>query len=88
MRARLTKISVAYKRFCDNVPQIVDQKLVQDFNTKIMAALREKLDVGSAERCAAWLAETPGLVEYRKSLQITRQRLEDAQRQLDVFRLS
>lgn len=79
--------TVAMKRFCDNVCQIVDQQLVRGFESRVLPALRSELALNSNEQCAKWLSEDPWVAATRSELLTKCQRLEDAARELDVMRM-
>ncbi|PCH44638.1 hypothetical protein WOLCODRAFT_139118 [Wolfiporia cocos MD-104 SS10] len=78
---------VAYKRVIDYVPLTIDHLFLYGLADTLQSFLIEKLGLGSAERCAAYLSEDPGVVAYRKELIGKRERLDTVQKELDNFGL-
>jgi Dynamin GTPase effector domain len=82
-------LTVAYKRFVDNVPKAIDERLVLGIARGLQDALATGLglDLHDAhERCAKWLAESPRTAERREKLVARQKRLSAAQDELlDVF---
>lgn len=78
-------MSVAYKRFIDYVPMIIDRNLLRQFDKELIFALTKGLalgEEGSSERCAALLQEDPDVEQERDSLRRTLQRFEGARAKL------
>lgn len=80
---------MAYKRFADNVPKVIDEQLVLGIARGLQDALATGLglDLHDAhERCSKWLAEPPRVAEKREKLVARQKRLLAAQDELlDVF---
>jgi hypothetical protein len=76
---------VAYKRFVDYVPMIIDYHLLKGFNRTIHDFLFKCLELGehdARERCARFLEEDASIVNRRKTLSIMLQRMEIARVEL------
>jgi Dynamin GTPase effector domain len=76
--ADLTLITVAYKRFVDNVPMGIDRTLLRGVTVGLEEALHKGLGVGGPggfEKCQKLLSEPGDIVERRSELQKRRQRL-------------
>ena len=82
-------ITVAYKRFVDNVPMGVDRTLVRGMTVDLEGVLFSGLAIngpGAYERCKTLLSEPEDIVERRSELQKRRQRLLSAKEELiEVF---
>lgn len=80
---------MAYKRFVDNVPKVIDEQFVLGIARGLQDALASGLGLDSHdahERCAKWLAEPPRVAEKREKLVARQKRLLAAQDELlDVF---
>jgi len=73
-----TLITVAYKRFVDNVPMGIDRTLLRGVTVGLEEALHKGLGIsgsGGFERCQTLLSEPEDIVERRSELQKRRQRL-------------
>jgi hypothetical protein len=75
---------VAYKRFVDNVPKVIDEQLVLG-----IAGLQDALATGleldphdAHERCVKWLTERPHIADKREKLVARQKRLSAAQVEL------
>ena len=76
---------VAYKRFVDYVPMIIDYHLLKGFNRTIHEFLFKSLALGgedARERCTAYLEEEPEIVNRRLSLSSMLNRMEIARIEL------
>ena len=63
---------VAFKRFVDNVPMILDYEMLKGFERTLMATLYQELQVvgkDAQERSAVYLKEDPILVRRRESME-------------------
>ncbi|KIJ25994.1 hypothetical protein M422DRAFT_192801, partial [Sphaerobolus stellatus SS14] len=69
---------VAFRRFIDLVPLVVDSEFVRFVEGSARTSLIVELDVRSTDRCALWLQDSPEVVARRKELLATKQRLESA----------
>lgn len=78
---------VAFRRFIDLVPLIIDAEFIMAFETTIRPALITGLDVRSTDRCSLWLQDAPEVLSRRKELQATKQRLDAARVELSTFAL-
>jgi len=77
---------VAYKRFADVVPQIIDDKFVRAFGSSLEVALH-LMDV-STESCLKFLEEAPELKRRREDLTQRKTRLEAAKDRLEKLFIS
>ena len=76
---------VAYKRFVDYVPMIIDYHLLKGFNRTIHDFLFKSLALGgedARERCATYLEEDPEIVNQRTTLSSMLNRMEIARVEL------
>ena len=76
---------VAYKRFIDYIPMIIDCNLLREFDATLNDALIRGLKLGqdgSSERCAALLQEDPDLEHEREFLSRNLERFEGARAKL------
>ncbi|KAI0295255.1 P-loop containing nucleoside triphosphate hydrolase protein [Russula brevipes] len=76
---------VAYKRFVDNVPKVIDEGLVLASAKGLYDALITALGVDSPdahEKCARWLAEPQRIAEKREKLVVKEKRLLAAEEEL------
>lgn len=78
---------VAYRRFCDNIANMIDHKLVLglDRGQALEKALRAGLCIGSPDvhaRCKEYIQEPRQIADRREELMKRRERLETARRQL------
>jgi hypothetical protein len=76
---------VAYKRFVDNVPKVIDEGLVLASAKGLYDALITALGVDSPdahEKCARWLAEPQRIAEKREKLAAKEKRLLAAEEEL------
>ncbi|KAI0657630.1 P-loop containing nucleoside triphosphate hydrolase protein [Cubamyces menziesii] len=78
---------VAYRRFCDNIANMIDHKLVLglDRGQALEKALRAGLGIGSPDvhaRCKEYIQEPRQIADRREELMKRRERLETARRQL------
>lgn len=83
----LTSKSVAFKRFSDMVPLMIDQELLRglDWNRGLNSALTKGLGItgpGSLEKAKEYLQEPPDVKSRRESLLKKLQRLEAAWQEL------
>lgn len=83
----IVHVSVAYKRFSDNVPMAIDYELVLglDRDQALEKALRKGLGIGgqdALEQCAEFIREPRHVAERREELMKKRERLDTARRQL------
>ncbi|PVF98611.1 hypothetical protein CPB86DRAFT_784651 [Serendipita vermifera] len=72
---------VAFKRFVDYVPMIIDYELFKGFERTINNAFVKGLELGESqlrERCAAYLEQDPEIVERRETLKRDYTRFESA----------
>ncbi|KIM31730.1 hypothetical protein M408DRAFT_237585 [Serendipita vermifera MAFF 305830] len=72
---------VAFKRFVDYIPMIIDFELLKGFDRTLGDALFEGLALGDdqlRQRCSAFLKEDPGVVRRRESLYQDLERFESA----------
>jgi hypothetical protein len=80
---------VAYKRFVDNVPKAIDERLVLGVARGLQGALATGLGLDSLdahERCAKLLAEPLRIAEKREKLVARQRRLSAAKNDLlDYF---
>jgi hypothetical protein len=80
---------VAYKRFVDNVPKAIDERLVLGVARGLQGALATGLGLDSFdahERCAKLLAEPLRIAEKREKLVARQRRLSAAKNDLlDYF---
>jgi hypothetical protein len=80
---------VAYKRFVDNVPKVIDEGLVLASAKGLYDALITSLGVDSPdahEKCTRWLAEPQRIAEKREKLTTKEKRLLAAEEEiLNVF---
>lgn len=77
--------AVAYKRFVDYVPMIIDYHLLKGFNRTIHDFLFKALALGAVdarERCARYLEEEPEIVNRRTALSSMLARMEVARIEL------
>ncbi|EGN94811.1 hypothetical protein SERLA73DRAFT_162866 [Serpula lacrymans var. lacrymans S7.3] len=77
---------VAYKRFADVVPQIIDDKFVRAFGSSLEVALH-LMDV-SSEACIKFLEEAPEIRRRRHDLTQKKTRLEEAKDRLEKLFVS
>lgn len=78
------------KRVIDNVPSIIDLHFVKLFAKGLLPFLIAKFGLGTAQagtRCAAFLAEDPGIVARRDELVARKRRLETIETELYNFGL-
>lgn len=80
-------MSVAYKRFVDNVPNAINHELVLGLarDRGLESALLQGLGITGAagyERCKEFLKEPPHVVARREELQKRWERLDSAKREL------
>jgi len=76
---------VAYKRFVDYVPMIIDYHLLKGFNRTIHDFLFKSLALGgedACERCTMYLEEDPEVVNQRTTLSSMLNRMEIARVEL------
>jgi hypothetical protein len=76
---------VAYKRFIDYIPMIIDRNLLRGFAKTLNDALIKGLELGqdgSSERCAALLQEDPDLEQEREFLSRSLERFKGARAKL------
>ncbi|KAI1791422.1 P-loop containing nucleoside triphosphate hydrolase protein [Ganoderma leucocontextum] len=81
---------VAYKRIIDYIPLSIDQHFLYAFSQALQAVLFDKLGLGSPNsetRCAAYIAEEPGVVALRSELLSKKKQLESLQAALYNFGL-
>lgn len=74
----------------DNVPSLIDLKLVKAVAKTMQPFLIEKLGLGTVSgsaRCAAYLAEDPNIVARREELVARKRRLESVDTELCNFGL-
>jgi Dynamin GTPase effector domain len=87
--ADITSITVAYKRFVDNVPMGIDRTMLRGMTVGLEAALLRGLIISGPdghERCRTLLSEPEDMVERRSELQKRLQRLMSARKELvDAF---
>jgi Dynamin GTPase effector domain len=72
---------VAFKRFADYIPMIIDFELLKGFERTLDDALFKGMALGEdqvRQRCAAFLKEDPAIVRRRKSLHQDLERFEAA----------
>lgn len=71
---------VAFRRFIDNIPMIIDLELLKGFDRTLGKALFQGLGLGEDihSRCAEYLDEDPRVVRSRKLLQAHVERLKNA----------
>ena len=74
---------MAYKRFGDNIPKLVDAKFIRGMGIALDERLRG-VDKNEAQ-CREWLAEPVAIVRKREELLGKKARLEAARKQLSVF---
>lgn len=78
------------QRVIDNIPSLIDLKLVKAIPKDIQEFLISKLGIGAedaADRCAKYLAEDPSMVARRDELLARKRRLEDVKLALFTFGL-
>ncbi|KAG8920245.1 hypothetical protein FRC02_001037 [Tulasnella sp. 418] len=78
---------VAYKRFGDSIPIDIDTGFIRMFDAGLEVALLTLMDL-DVSKCLLYLEEPPITVQRRGELQLTRGKLEMAQRKLDQSGLS
>ena len=82
-------ITVAFKRFVDNIPMGVDRTLVRGVTVGLEGALFSGLAIngpGAYEKCKMLLSEPEDIAERRSELHKRQQRLLSAKEELiDVF---
>ena len=86
-RGLFTIPSVAYKRFTDMVPMLIDQELLRglDWDRGLHTTLTKGLEItgpGSLEKAKAYLQEPPDVRSRRETLLKKRERLQFAKREL------
>ena len=62
---------MAFKRFVDNIPMIVDYELLKGFNRTLTNALFQGLQVtgkDAQERARGYLQENPNIIQRRETL--------------------
>ena len=78
-------MSVAYKRFTDNVPLAVDVELVRGLDNGILKILLDRLGVNGAKGdviCKELAQESRKVAERRVDLRMKLERLQAGQREL------
>lgn len=78
-------LSVAYKRFADNIPMAIDQELVCGVARGILGLLWEGLGLNSLDAhriCKEFAQESPNVSNRREELVKKLQRLDEASQQL------
>ena len=82
-------LTVAYKRFVDNVPMGIDRTLVRGMTVGLEGVLFSGLGINGErayERCKMLLSEPEDIVERRSELEKRRKRLLSAKEELiEVF---
>ena len=78
---------MAYKRFCDNIANAIDDELVLglDRGQALEKALRTGLGIGGPDvhaRCKEYIQEPRQIADRREELMKRRERLETARKQL------
>ena len=81
------RLTVAYKRFADNVPNAIDHELVLGLNRDqtLEAVLRQELGVSGPDGyrlCAEYLSEDESVAGRREDLRNKRDRLNKARKEL------
>lgn len=72
---------MAFKRFVDYIPMIIDFQLLKGFDRTLDDALFKGMALGEdniRQRCAAFLKEDPAVVRHREALQQDLERFEAA----------
>ncbi|KAF4571329.1 ASTRA complex subunit [Pleurotus pulmonarius] len=79
---------VSYKRVIDNIPSMIDLKLVKAIANELQSFLIASLELGTQSaslRCAEYLEEDKAIVSRRTELQATKARLEEVEKELFKF---
>jgi hypothetical protein len=77
----LTYLQVAFKRFVDYIPMIIDFELLKGFERTLDDALFKGMALGedqARQRCTAFLKEDPAIIRRRESLHQDLERFEAA----------
>lgn len=87
--ANVTSITVAYKRFVDNVPMSIDRTMLRGMSVGLEGALLRGLAISAPDgyqRCRVLLSEPEDIIERRGELQKRLERLISARKELvDAF---
>jgi hypothetical protein len=72
---------VAFKRFVDNIPMIVDYELLKGFDRTLANALFQGLQVAgedAQQRASGYLQENPNIIQRRETLRRDLEKFEAA----------
>ncbi|GAA6020454.1 hypothetical protein JCM10207_000005 [Rhodosporidiobolus poonsookiae] len=76
---------VAYKRFVDDVPRIIDHALLRPLPSALSAALFKRLVSGGEDEIRRLMSESKELADERAELVLRKKRLEEAKKVLAAF---